>query len=243
MQIERAGISDVDALVELRLAYLSEDHGHLDEADVEVITRDLPGYFHEHLDKDLFAYVARNDQAIVSCALLLVVSKPMSPSFINGRTGTVFNVYTRPESRRRGCARKVMSALLADAQAMGLSVVDLKATEDGYPLYQSLGFVDDTSPYRPMTWRPAIPDRLIAYCGVDCSSCPDYRNGKCPSCRRSTWAEGDACMPVSCCNERSITTCGFCDLFPCDSMAEFYDESDSHREAYHRMRALKERLG
>ena len=24
-------------------------------------------------------------------------------------------------------------------------------------------------------------DPMIAYCGVDCSACPDYESGKCPS--------------------------------------------------------------
>lgn len=39
---------------------------------------------------------------------------------------------------------------LADAGKLGLSVVELKATEDGYHLYQSVGFEDVVSKYHGM---------------------------------------------------------------------------------------------
>lgn len=152
MCVEKAGMSDVDALVELRLAYLTEDHGQLDDGEIAAIRTGLPLYFQAHLNQDLFAFVMRDGQTIVSCALLLIIEKPLSPAFINGRTGTVLNVYTRPSHRRRGHARKLMEALLAEATEQRLSVVDLKATEDGYPLYRKVGFADIQSPYHDMKW-------------------------------------------------------------------------------------------
>lgn len=154
MKAEQATKHDIDELVELRIAYLTEDDGPLDADVVERIEAGLPDYYRRHLGKDIFAYVIREDGRIASCALLLVVEKPMSPAFITGRTGTVLNVYTRPESRRRGYARRLMESLLSDAQEMDLSVVELKATEDGYPLYLSVGFKDDESKYHLMKWRP-----------------------------------------------------------------------------------------
>jgi hypothetical protein len=78
-------------------------------------------------------------------------------------------------------------------------------------------------------------DEMIAYCGVDCAECADFRNGRCPGCRRSTWEEGDECPPVSCCREKGIPVCGACGQFPCQMMKEFYDESESHRAAFRRM--------
>lgn len=152
MHAEKAGIADIDQLVELRIAYLTEDNGRLDDDVAAAIRRDLPSYYTEHLGNDLHVYVAREGSTIVSCAFLLEVHKPMSPAFINGKTGIVLNVYTRPASRRRGYARKLMEALLADASAMELSVVELQATEDGYPLYLSVGFVDEASKYHRMQW-------------------------------------------------------------------------------------------
>lgn len=153
MNVEKAGIDDIDALVKLRLAYLHEDHGDLGDADTAAIKRNLPDYYKAHLNKDLFIYVIREERTIVSCAFLLVVEKPMSPAFINGKTGTVLNVYTCPADRHRGYAKRIMETLLAEAKQLELSVVDLKSTEAGYPLYQSVGFSDDCSKYHPMKWQ------------------------------------------------------------------------------------------
>ena len=152
-RVEKAGQEDIDTLVKLRLDYLNADHGSIDKKDTERILKALPDYFRKHLNLDLFAYVIREDQRIVSCAFLLVIEKPMSPAFINGRTGTVLNVFTCESYRRKGYARAIMDALLADAEEMELSVVDLKSTEDGYALYQSAGFRDDASKYHPMKWN------------------------------------------------------------------------------------------
>ena len=153
MNVERAGTEDVDALVKLRISYLIEDNGRLDTQDLAAINREMPGYFKVHLHKDLFVYVIRDGQTIVSCAFLLIVEKPMSPAFINGRTGIVLNVYTCPAYRRKGCARIIMKALLSEAKKMEISVIELKATEDGYPLYCSVGFMEDISKYHIMKWK------------------------------------------------------------------------------------------
>ena len=153
MTVEKARTKDIEALVKMRLSYLIEDNGSLDAQDLEAIKRELPGYFQAHLGKDLFVYVIRDGQTIVSCAFLLTVEKPMSPAFINGKTGMVLNVYTCPSYRRKGCAKKIMEALLSEAKKMEISVIELKATEDGYPLYRSVGFVDDGSKYHRMKWK------------------------------------------------------------------------------------------
>ena len=68
MKVEKAGMGDVEALVKMRLNYVIEDNGSLDAQDLAAIKRDLPGYFQAHLDKDLFVYVIRDGQNIVSCA-------------------------------------------------------------------------------------------------------------------------------------------------------------------------------
>ena len=76
----------------------------------------------------------------------------MSPAFITGRTGTVLNVYTKPRYRHKGYAKEIINKLLADAVEKNLSVVELKSTEDGYHLYQSVGFTDEVSKYHSMKW-------------------------------------------------------------------------------------------
>ena len=153
MNPEKALISDIPELVSMRIGYLTADHGPMLPEEEQAIREMLPVYLEKHLDKDLFVYYIKDDGAIVSCAFLLKVEKPMSPSFLNGVTGTVLNVFTRPEHRGHGYARAVMQALMADARKMGFCRLDLQSTEDGYPLYKSVGFKDRTDKYHPMSWK------------------------------------------------------------------------------------------
>lgn len=132
MIFNKATIKDIGVLTDLRTAYLQEDLGAISGKDLELMKSTLPSYYEKHLNKDLMAYVVRHEMDIVSCAFLLIVEKPMSPSFITGKTGTVLNVYTKPEYRNNGCAKKLMTMMLEDSKAEGMSVIELKATEDGY---------------------------------------------------------------------------------------------------------------
>lgn len=152
MVVENANIKDVTLLTELRLEYLKEDHGKLSKSDIEIIRRDLPDYFKKNLNQNIFCYLIREKEEIAACAFLLVVEKPMSPEFITGRTGTVLNVYTKPQYRHKGYAKGIMNKLLSDAEEKNLSVVELKSTENGYHLYQSVGFADEVSKYHSMKW-------------------------------------------------------------------------------------------
>ena len=148
-RIESATLADVPELIELRLRYLTDDIGHLTQEQRQTLPCDLEPYLRFHMGRDLMAFVAR-EEGIACCAWLLLVDKPPSPRFPRGRTGVLFNVYTRPEHRRKGLARAVMRKLLDDARARELDVVELHATDDGYPLYRSLGFEDDSSTHRAM---------------------------------------------------------------------------------------------
>lgn len=148
MKFEKATIKDINGLTDLRLAYLQEDLGVI--TNKELIQESLPGYYEKHLNKDLMVYVARDEEDIVSCAFLLIVEKPMSPSFITGKTGTALNVYTKPEYRNKGYAKKLMTMMLEDATAQDVSVIELKSTEDGYLLYKSVGFEDVVVKYHNM---------------------------------------------------------------------------------------------
>ena len=153
MVFDRAALTDIEQLTELRISYLLEDEGSLDDKDRTRIIKGLPGYFTDNLDKSIFGYVAREKQEIVSCVLLVISQKPMGPHFITGKVGTVCNVYTKPEYRHKGYAHRLMEMVTADAVEKDLSVMELKATEDGYNLYKSVGFNDDISKYHPMKWR------------------------------------------------------------------------------------------
>jgi GNAT superfamily N-acetyltransferase len=56
----------------------------------------------------------------------------------------ILNVYTQPESRRNGLARKLLEHAIEWCRANKVSTVILHASEAGRPLYQSLGFKPTT---------------------------------------------------------------------------------------------------
>ena len=62
VNVEKAGINDIDALVKMRLEYLIEDNGNLNDSEVIEIKRELPDYFKKHISNDLFIFVVREEQ-------------------------------------------------------------------------------------------------------------------------------------------------------------------------------------
>lgn len=153
MKFERAGMGDIRTLTDLRIAYLLEDHGDISAEKLQLIRNNLPDYFMTHLNRDLLAFVCRDAETIVSCCFLCIAEKPAGPSFLSGKTGTVMNVYTLPEYRKRGIAGKLMKMLLAEAKSRSLDFVELKATDSGHSLYKSLGFEDSASKYHSMKYE------------------------------------------------------------------------------------------
>ena len=67
------------------------------------------------------------------------------PTFHNpsGNKAYIMNMYTRPEYRRQGIARKLLTILINDAKARGVSFITLEATKMGRPLYENAGFVSE----------------------------------------------------------------------------------------------------
>ncbi|WHH60220.1 GNAT family N-acetyltransferase [Petroclostridium sp. X23] len=150
MNIRKATINDMDILIQLRLDYLLTDKGNLEEGELKAIRSQLVTYFTKHINNDFIAIFAEIDNHIVSTAFLAIAEKPANPSFITGKTGTLLNVFTYRDYRRRGCATKVISQVIEEAKQLGVSLIELSATPDGEPLYKKFGFVEAATKYTPM---------------------------------------------------------------------------------------------
>ncbi len=145
MIYQNAGKADIEQLVLMRLNYIKCDHGSISEENERAMRTSLPEYFNKNLGKNLFAFVAKDNDVIVSTALLLIIEKPSNPHFINGKIGEVLNVYTKDEYRNCGIATKLMRNLIAFAKENMLDYVELSATKDGYPIYKKTGFEETNS--------------------------------------------------------------------------------------------------
>lgn len=56
----------------------------------------------------------------------------------------ILNVYTRPESRRKGLAKKLLEHAIEWCRANGVGTLSLHASREGRPIYESVGFKPTT---------------------------------------------------------------------------------------------------
>ncbi len=142
--------SDIDDLIRLRIAYMIDDFGQISEEEKCAMETHLPGYFERCLGKELVAFVARVEGRPVAAAYLLIVEKPANPFLPNGLEGEVLSVYTEDEYRGKGVCTQLMKNLIAYGIEKKLCRINLMATDEGYPIYQKLGFVDKVQNYKDM---------------------------------------------------------------------------------------------
>jgi GNAT superfamily N-acetyltransferase len=140
--IELATLEDVDLVLEYRKA-MFRDTGDTDEAALEAMARKFRPWMLARMERgEFFTWLAKNsDQLAVACAALWVqYDWPVSPSSLTGCRVHVMNVYTLPEYRRRGLARRLMETLIGWCELQGFSIITLNASADGRHLYETLGF-------------------------------------------------------------------------------------------------------
>ena len=153
MIFREAGKRDIENLVEMRKAYLSEDHGGLACQEIQALENLLPAYFHRHIGEDFIAFIAAEDGEILATVFMVIIEKPANPNFLTGKTGTILNVYTKPQYRRKGFASKLLQMAVQKAKERELSFLELQATREGETLYRKLGFVQEDTKYISMKYR------------------------------------------------------------------------------------------
>ncbi|WP_041289622.1 GNAT family N-acetyltransferase [Kribbella flavida] len=156
LQVRRAKPDDAAALVRLRslmLAAMGLEVGGEDAPWREVSLR----YFADQLaaPETFAAFVVDDPTAgVVAGAAGHCHPHPPGPKDLTLSRGSLYNVSTEPAFRRRGLARLCVIALLdwfRDETDVGQ--VELHATQDGEPLYRSLGFVDSSYPTQRLRIR------------------------------------------------------------------------------------------
>jgi len=145
MLIRKANINDIEQLIKLRIDYLVEERGSLSKDEESAIKKQLKSYFQKHISDDSFVGIVADVEGVIASTAFLVISeRPANPAFITGLKGTIYNVLTYPEYRRKGIATKVLEALIEEAKRANVSSVELMATKDGKYLYEKLGFKEPT---------------------------------------------------------------------------------------------------
>lgn len=100
-------------------------------------------YLKEHIDRDdLLIFLALENKKIISSCMACIITTAPLPSRLSGKSAEVLNVYTLKEYRRQGHAAKLLNMLFTELQRRGVPKVVLEYTDDGFPLYRTMGFVD-----------------------------------------------------------------------------------------------------
>lgn len=117
------------------------DMGEQPGRELDDVGRRYLPWLHERLANGRFrAWLAEIDGEPVASTGLWFKDVQPSPRNSLTQVGYIINVYTRPGHRRRGLARLLVQAAVEASKAEGLSVVELHASDDGRPLYASMGF-------------------------------------------------------------------------------------------------------
>lgn len=91
-------------------------------------------------DGTMKAWVIETQGQILACGALLVLLYPPNPIDPSGRTARLYSMYTLPEYRRKGLARRIALKAIDYCKAQGIKRLALGASPMGKPLYESLGF-------------------------------------------------------------------------------------------------------
>jgi GNAT superfamily N-acetyltransferase len=117
-------------------------------ADADSLREATLQWVDEHIGRDFVAWIAEVDGRPVSTAGLLWFAHPPTPPNPVGVEAYVLSVYTEPSARRTGLARALMERVIEAVKAAGVKRVWLRASPDGRPLYESMGFTVVDEDYR-----------------------------------------------------------------------------------------------
>lgn len=129
---------DIELVMQIRLEMLLEVNALSAEYeyDEDFIT-ESSRYF---LDGNQTTILALDEGQVIGCASISYIRVMPTFSHPTGKRAHLMNVYTRKDYRRRGISRRMVEMLIAEAREKGATEISLDATEQGRPLYESLGF-------------------------------------------------------------------------------------------------------
>lgn len=146
LSYRRANLSDLDILVDIRIEVLiAANCLHLD-TDMSGVRKTTKEYYQKRLDTaSHIEYLVFDSKEFAACGSMSIYDVMPTYSNPSGRKGYVMNMYTRPNYRRQRIALKVLEHLVKDAKELGITQIQLEATDVGKPLYKQFGFTELTS--------------------------------------------------------------------------------------------------
>ena len=140
LDIRVATASDVPEILRQRRA-MYEDMHYRDADALAAMVSVSAAYLAKALSDGSFrAWLASVGDRVVAGGAIIVSPWPAHPYDLECRRATILNVYTYPDYRRRGIARRLMQTMTDWCKRESFARVTLHASKDGRSLYEALGF-------------------------------------------------------------------------------------------------------
>jgi len=139
----KLGKSDKDLFIKLRFDYFAMDDFIITDIEKRDLTHYPSRYFDENIETSNFlGMVCEYENDTIAVTYLSIKNMPPNPHFINGRVGTILNVFTYPKYRKQGIATKLISLIIETAKKENICELRLSATKSGENMYKNLGFYE-----------------------------------------------------------------------------------------------------
>jgi GNAT superfamily N-acetyltransferase len=139
--IRQATIADIDTIVRHRREMFF-DMGHRDTAVLDERVKSFRPWLTEKMSKEEYwgwVAIAENG-SIAAGAGVWLMNWPPGLHTSEPWRGNILNVYTEHDHRRRGLARTLVTVARDWCETQGIHVVILHSSNEGRPLYESMGF-------------------------------------------------------------------------------------------------------
>jgi len=141
LQTRTATVDDASLIAAHRKAMFMAMGGHA-ETVLETMRRRSEPWLERMIAAEKYlGFIILDGQTPVASAGLLLLDWPPHPLDPEGELrGYILNVFVESAWRRRGLAKQLLQFCLEEARKKGIRAIALHASDEGRPLYESLGF-------------------------------------------------------------------------------------------------------
>ncbi len=151
ISIRQATMSDIEHIVTHRHR-MFEDMGNQDIRALDKMASAFRPWLIDHMRREVYlSWLACNSEGeVVAGSDVWLMDWPPGQFDVSLYRGYILNVYTHPDYRHRGIAKRLVQTCVDWCYSNDVKIVSLHASEDGHKIYENLGF---TPTNEMRTWK------------------------------------------------------------------------------------------
>lgn len=142
----KASFEDINKIISLRLALFKELGEVKSSQELHLVETSTREYLQKALSNNEFiSYIAETNGEAISISGLVLFKRPPYLENLQGIEAYILNMYTVPEYRGNGLARRLLEYCIDESKKSGVKRIWLHASTDGEYLYKKMGFTTKDS--------------------------------------------------------------------------------------------------